>query len=173
VIRPADPEETAGAFVAAIERIDGPTLLALTRQTLPNLNEVSAEARRQGVLRGGYVFQKEQGDLKVILLATGSEVQHAVAAAKQLGAGVRVVSMPCFQRFDRQPDSYKDQVLPPTCLKRVSIEAGTTSSWYKYLGLNGKPIGIDRFGLSAPGGAVMKELGITADRVVAAVKSLG
>jgi transketolase len=172
VIRPADPEETAGAFVAAIERIDGPTLLALTRQTLPNLSETSVEARRQGVLRGGYVFQKEQGDLKVILLATGSEVQHAIAAAKQLGAGVRVVSMPCFQRFDRQPDSYKDQVLPPTCLKRVSIEAGTTPSWYKYLGLNGKPVGIDRFGLSAPGGAVMKELGITAEQVVEAVKSL-
>lgn len=172
VIRPADPEETAGAFVAAIERIDGPTLLALTRQTLPNQSETSVEARRQGVLRGGYVFHKEQGDLEVILLATGSELQHAVAAAKQLGTGVRVVSMPCFQRFDRQPDPYKDQVLPPTCLKRVSIEAGTTPTWYKYLGLKGKPVGIDRFGLSAPGGAVMKELGMTAERVVEAVKSL-
>lgn len=172
VIRPADPEETAGAFVAAIERIDGPTLLALTRQILPNQSETSVEARRQGVLRGGYVFHKEQGDLEVILLATGSELQHAVAAAKQLGTGVRVVSMPCFQRFDRQPDPYKDQVLPPTCLKRVSIEAGTTPTWYKYLGLKGKPVGIDRFGLSAPGGAVMKELGMTAERVVEAVKSL-
>jgi transketolase len=173
VIRPADPEETAGAFAAAIERTDGPTLLALTRQTLPNLSEVSAEARRQGVLRGGYVFQKEEGDLKVILLATGSELQHAVAAAKHLGSGVRVVSMPCFQRFDRQPESYRDQVLPPTCLKRVSIEAGTTPIWYKYVGLNGRTIGIDRFGLSAPGGEVMKELGIRADRVVEAVQGLG
>jgi transketolase len=173
VIRPADPEEAAGAFAAAIKRTDGPTLLALTRQTLPNLSEVSAEARRQGVLRGGYVFQKEEGDLKVILLATGSELQHAVAAAKQLGSGVRVVSMPCFQRFDRQPESYRDQVLPPTCLKRVSIEAGTTSSWYKYVGLNGRAIGIDRFGLSAPGGEVMKALGISAERVVEAVQGLG
>ena len=173
VIRPADPEETAGAFAAAIERTDGPTLLALTRQTLPNLSQVQAEARRQGVLRGGYVFQKEEGDLKVILLATGSELQHAVAAAKQLGSGVRVVSMPCFQRFDRQPESYRDQVLPPTCLKRVSIEAGTTPIWYKYVGLNGRAIGIDRFGLSAPGGEVMKELGMSAERVVEAVQGLG
>lgn len=173
VIRPADPEETAGAFAAAMERTDGPTLLALTRQALPNLSEVPAEIRRQGVLRGGYVFQKEEGDLKVILLATGSELQHALAAAKQLGAGVRVVSMPCFQRFDRQPESYRNQVLPPECPKRVSIEAGTTPSWYKYVGLNGRAIGIDRFGLSAPGGEVMKALGIRADRVVEAVQGLG
>src|SRR6516165_704861 len=105
VIRPADPEETAGAFAAAMERTDGPTLLALTRQALPNLSEVPAEIRRQGVLRGGYVFRKEDGNLKVILLAAGSELQHALAAAKQLGAGVRVVSMPFFQRFNRQPES--------------------------------------------------------------------
>jgi transketolase len=173
VIRPADPEETAGAFAAAMERTDGPTLLALTRQTLPNLSEVPAEIRRQGVLRGGYVFRKEDGDLKVILLAAGSELQHALAAAKQLGAGVRVVSMPCFQRFDRQPESYRNQVLPRECLKRVSIEAGTTPSWYKYVGLNGRAIGIDRFGLSAPGGEVMKALGIGAERVVEAVQGLG
>jgi len=173
VIRPADPEETAGAFAAAMERTDGPTLLALTRQALPNLSEAPAEIRRQGVLRGGYVFRKEDGNLKVILLATGSELQHALAAAKQLGAGVRVVSMPCFQRFDRQPESYRNQVLPPECLKRVSIEAGTTPSWYKYIGLNGRAIGIDRFGLSAPGGEVMKALGIGAERVVEAVQGLG
>ncbi|MBV8399350.1 MAG: transketolase, partial [Acetobacteraceae bacterium] len=160
VIRPADPEETAGAFVAAVQRIDGPTLLALSRQALPNLSEASPDQRRQGTLRGGYIIRKEQGDLKLILIATGSEVQHALAAAKQLGEGVRVVSMPSFERFDRQDEAYRNEVLPPSCRKRVSIEAGVTEIWYKYLGLEGKAIGIDRFGLSAPGGTVMKELGI-------------
>jgi transketolase len=172
VIRPADPEETAGAFVAAVQRIDGPTLLALSRQAVPNLSEASPEERRQGTLRGAYVIRKEQGELKLILLATGSEVQHALNAAKQLGDGVRVVSIPSFERFDRQDEAYRNEVLPPSCRKRVSIEAGVTEIWYKYLGLEGKPIGIDRFGLSAPGGAVMKELGITPEHVVEVAKTL-
>lgn len=172
VIRPADPEETAGAFVAALQRIDGPTLLALSRQALPNLSEASPDERRQGALRGAYVIRKEQGELKLIFLATGSEVQHALNAAKQLGAGVRVVSVPSFERFDRQDEAYRNEVLPPTCRKRVSIEAGVTEIWYKYVGLEGKMIGIDRFGLSAPGGTVMKELGITPEHVVEVAKSL-
>ena len=108
VIRPADPEETAGAFVAAAERTDGPTLLALTRQAVPILNEIAVKLRREGVLRGGYIAKKETGKLDLILLSCGSELQHALAAAKELGEGIRVVSMPCFERFERQPESYRD-----------------------------------------------------------------
>jgi transketolase len=99
-------------------------------------------------------------------------VQHAVAAAKTLGEGVRVVSVPSFYRFDQQSQAYKDEVLPPNVRQRVAIEAGVTGLWYKYVGLDGKVIGIDRFGLSAPGGKVMEVLGITAQAVVDAVKSL-
>jgi transketolase len=172
VIRPADPEETAGAFAAAFERTDGPTLLALTRQAVPMLNDIAVEQRRNGVLLGGYVAVRETSELTHILLAAGSELQHAVAAAKTLGAGVRVVSMPSFERFNRQSAEYRESVLPSSCRKRVSIEAGVTGLWSQYVGLDGKSIGIDRFGISAPGGTVMKELGITADAVVAAAQSL-
>ena len=172
VIRPGDPEETAGAFVGALERTEGPTLLALTRQNLPTISQVPAEVRRNGVLKGAYVLVREAAPLEAIIIATGSEVQHAVAAAKQLGAGIRVVSAPSFERFDRQDAAYREEVLPSSCRKRVGIEAGATGLWYKYVGLDGKPIGIDRFGLSAPGGSVMKELGITAEHVVETVKSL-
>ena len=172
VIRPADPEETAGAFAAALQRTTGPTLLALTRQVLPNLNDIPVQTRREGVFKGAYIAVKETGALKTILLSSGSEVQHAVAAAKQLGEGVRVVSVPSFHRFDEQPQAYKDEVLPPSCRRRVAIEAGVTALWWKYVGLDGKVVGIDRFGLSAPGGKVMEVLGITAQAVVDAAKSL-
>ena len=106
VIRPADPEETAGAFVAAAQRIDGPTLLALTRQVVPMLNDVDLKARREGVARGGYIAKKEKGKLDLIIMSCGSELQHALAAAKELGDGVRVVSMPCFERFERESEEY-------------------------------------------------------------------
>jgi transketolase len=172
VIRPGDPEETAGAFAAAVSRMDGPTLLALTRQAVPIQNDVPIDLRREGVFRGGYVAIKETGELKAIILATGSELQHAVNAAKQLGDGIRVVSMPCTERFLRQDQSYQDEVLPPSCRKRVAIEAGVTILWSRFVGLDGKVVGIDRFGMSAPGGKVMSQLGITAENVVAAVKSL-
>ncbi len=172
VIRPADPEETAGAFAAALLRTNGPTLLALSRQVLPNLSEIPVQTRREGVLHGGYIAIQETGPLETILLGTGSELQHAVAAARQLGAGVRVVSMPSFLRFDAQSQAYKDEVLPPSCRRRVAIEAGVTGLWYKYVGLDGKVVGIDRFGISAPGGKVMEVLGMTAQSVVDAVKSL-
>jgi transketolase len=172
VIRPADPEETAGAFAAAFERTDGPTLLALSRQAVPMLNDIPVEQRRNGALLGGYVAIRETSTLTHILLAAGSELQHAVAAAKILGPGVRVVSMPSFERFNRQSAEYRESVLPASCRKRVSIEAGVTGLWNQYVGLDGKALGIDRFGISAPGGTVMKELGITADAVVAAANSL-
>ena len=172
VIRPADPEETAGAFVAAAERIDGPTLLALTRQTVPILNEIDVSTRREGVRRGGYIAKKEKGKLEVILMSCGSELQHALAAAKELGDGVRVVSMPCFERFERESEKYREEVLPASCRKRVAIEAGVPDTWYRYVGLDGKVIGLHRFGLSAPGKEVMKEFGIDAEHVVKAAKSL-
>ena len=172
VIRPADPEETAGAYVAALERTDGPTLLALTRQNLPNLNEVPVQTRREGVAKGGYVAIPETAELETILIGTGSELQHAVAAAKKLGPGTRVVSMPSMHRFDRQPAAYREEVLPGSCRRRVAIEAGVTGLWYKYVGMEGKVVGIDRFGLSAPGPIVMEKLGMNAESVIKAVESL-
>ena len=172
VIRPADPEETAGAFVAAVQRTNGPTLLALSRQAVPMLNEASVQTRREGVAKGAYILVKETGALKTILLSAGSEVQHAVAAAKQLGEGVRVVSVPSFYRFDQQPAAYREEVLPSSCRRRVAIEAGVSGLWWKYVGLDGRVIAIDRFGLSAPGNKVMEVLGITAQAVVDAAKSL-
>jgi transketolase len=172
VIRPADPEETAGAFAAAMERIDGPTFLALTRQVVPMLNDVDVKERREGVLRGGYIAKKEKGKLDLIIMSCGSELQHALAAAKELGDGTRVVSMPCFERFKRQPDKYREEVLPNFCRKRVAIEAGVPDCWHEFVGLDGKVIGLHRFGLSAPGAEVMKEFGIDAKHVVEAAKSL-
>ncbi len=170
VIRPGDAEETAGAFVAAMSRTDGPTALILTRQAIPLMNDLSVEFRRDGVLRGGYIARKETGTLTTILLASGSELQHAMAAALELGDGVRVVSIPCFERFERQSPEYRESVLPKSCTKRVSIEAGVTDLWWKYVGTDGKALGIDRFGISAPGDVVMKELGMTKDHVVAAAR---
>lgn len=172
VIRPADPEETAGAFVAAMQRTDGPTFLALTRQNVPMLNDIDVNLRRQGVLRGGYIAKKESSKLELIILSCGSELQHALAAAKELGDDVRVVSMPCFERFNRQPQAYREEVLPNECRKRVAIEAGVTEIWYEYVGLDGKVVGLHDFGMSAPGPEVMKERGIDAQHVVEAAKSL-
>ena len=173
VIRPADPEETAGAFAAMVERKDGPTALFLTRQAVPTMNEVPVSERREGVFRGAYVAKKETGDLDTILIGTGSELQHALEAAKSLGDGVRVVSMPCMERFDRQSDEYRESILPAACTKRVAIEAGVSAPWYKYVGSAGTVIGIDRFGISAPGNIVMSELGMTAENVVETVQGLG
>jgi len=172
VIRPADPEETAGAFVAACDRIDGPTLLALTRQTVPMLNEIDVQTRRQGVRRGGYIAKRETAELDLIILSCGSELQHALAAAKQLGPATRVVSMPCMERFNRETPEYRAEVLPLTCRRRVAIEAGVPEIWYQYVGLAGKVVGLHRFGFSAPGAEVMKEFGMDAQHVIEAAESL-
>ncbi len=172
VIRPADPEETAGAYAAALEHIHGPTLLSLSRQNLPNLKEIPVDVRRKGVFKGAYIARKETAPLETIILSAGSEVHVALEAATTLGAGTRVVSVPCFERFLRQDASYQEEVLPSECRKRVSIEAGISDPWFRFVGLDGKTIAIDRFGLSAPGSTVLKELGITADAVVAAARSL-
>ncbi|KAH8099058.1 transketolase [Aureococcus anophagefferens] len=160
---------------------DGPTHQPVETVTglraFPNLDnlqeivEVPASVRREGTLKGAYTLVEEKGDLECIIIATGSEVQHAYNAAKELGDGVRVVSMPCMERFDRQDAAYKESVLPAACRKRVAMEAGVTTMWYKYVGLDGKVIGVDRFGFSAPGDIVMEELGMTAKNCAAEVKA--
>ncbi len=124
--------------------------------------------RRNGVLRSAYIARREMGDLKLILLATGSELQHALAAANELGDGVRVVSMPCFERFDRQSAEYRESVLPSSCRKRIAMEAGVTGLWHRYVGMDGKAIGIDRFGLSAPGATVLIEMGMKPESIAEA-----
>lgn len=169
VIRPCDGEETAGAFAAALSRNDGPTLFALSRQNLPSqCAHASAAERREGTLKGAYVLVKESSALEAIVIATGSEVQWAVAGAAGK-PGVRVVSMPCMERFDRQDAAYRESVLPADCTKRVAIEAGVSGLWWKYVGTQGQIIGIDRFGMSAPGDIVFKELGITGEAVANAL----
>jgi transketolase len=147
-------------------------MLVLSRQNLPTLNEIPVATRREGVFQGGYIAKKETAKLEFLLLATGSELQHAMKAAEELGAGARVVSMPCFERFEAQSADYKESVLPKSCRKRVSIEAGISDPWFRYVGLDGKTVAIDRFGLSAPGNIVMEQLGITAAKVVEAARSL-
>merc|ERR1711972_1156831 len=122
VIRPADPEEVAGALMATVDRKKGPTAVVLSRQNVRTLNEIPVASRRMGVLRGGYVALKETSPIKMIILA------------KELGTFVRVVSMPCFERFDRQSAAYKAEVLPPSVTLRVAIEAGVSHMWYKYVG---------------------------------------
>lgn len=172
VIRPADPEEVAGALMASVDRKKGPTALVLSRQNVRTLNEIPVASRRMGVLKGGYVALKETSPVKMIILATGSELQWAMDAAKELGSAVRVVSMPCFERFDRQDDAYKVEVLPPDVTMRVAIEAGVSHLWYKYVGLAGKVIGTDQFGFSAPGSTVMDAFGINAKNLVEVVQTM-
>jgi len=172
VFRPADPEETAAAFASAIERKDGPTGLVLSRQGVPNLSFADAELRRKGTLKGGYILQREASELEKILIASGSEVQLVVEAAQQLGKGVRVVSMPCMELFDRQPQDYQESVLPTSCRQRLAVEAGVGQAWHKYVGLDGSILSIERFGISAPGATVMQELGMTTEEVVVAANSL-
>ena len=172
VIRPADAEETAAAFALAVGRQDGPVALILSRQNVPSLDAIPVTTRRQGTLKGAYIARRETSALTHILIGTGSELQHALSAAEELGSGVRVVSMPSMEIFSRQAKSYQEEVLPSSCTKRVSIEAGVTLSWGRFVGTAGKAIGTDRFGLSAPGDVVMREMGITKEAVVAAAKAL-
>lgn len=168
IIRPADPEETAAAFALAIAEREHPVGLVLTRQNVPFISTLSAAEKRAGTLKGAYIVKQESTALECILLASGSEVQHALAAAEQLGAGTRVVSMPSMEIFDRQSADYRESILPDSCRKRIAIEAGVTQAWHKYTGLDGKVIGTDRFGISAPGDTIMKEYGITAQAVISA-----
>ena len=123
-------------------------------------------------MKGGYIAKKESGNLTTILIGTGSELQLALGAAEELGAGVRVVSLPSFERFERQSAAYREYVLPSHCKHRVAVEAGVSQTWYQYVGLEGKVVGIDRFGLSADGSLVLRELGISVENVVLAARSL-
>lgn len=172
VLRPGDAEETAAAFAHAVARKDGPVALILSRQNVPSLDAVPVATRRQGTLKGGYVLRPETAPLTHILIGTGSELSLALAAADTLGAGTRVVSMPSMEIFARQPKAYQESVLPVACARRVSVEAGVTLAWGRYIGTAGKAVGTDTFGLSAPGEVVMRELGITRDAVIAAARSL-
>jgi transketolase len=171
VWRPCDTVETAVAWAMALERKDGPSSLALSRQNVPFVKR-SPEAVA-AIRRGGYVLSDAAG-AKALILATGSEVAIALAAQKSLGeAGipVRVVSMACTSLFDRQDAAWRESVLPKG-LPRVAVEAGVTDSWRKYIGLEGAAVGVDRFGESAPAGEVYKFLGLDAEHVVEAVRRL-
>ena len=170
VIRPADANETAMAWRIAVENA-GPTVLALSRQAVPNLPG-SANGGAQGVTRGAYIVSEaEGGPANAIIIATGSEVGVAVAAQKQLlekGVCARVVSMPCWSLFEAQDRAYRDEVLPPAIRSRVSVEAGVTLGWRRWVGDDGIMVGIDgRFGASAPGQTVLDHLGFTAENVAA------
>lgn len=175
VLRPADLAETCAAWLIAIQRTNGPTALALTRQNLPELErDLPPEAVRGAVAKGGYVLRKEISDLRLILLATGSEVHLATQARDLLekeGIGVRVVSMPSCELFDAQPIEYQREVLR-TDVPRMSIEAGMTRGWERYVGLTGERVGLDHFGASAPDKVLAKHFGFTVENVVAKARGL-
>ncbi|MDQ6831159.1 MAG: transketolase [Gemmatimonadota bacterium] len=165
VIRPADANETAVAWQLALERVDGPTLLALSRQNVPVL-----AANAAGTRRGGYVAADSDGAPELILIATGTEVHLALEGRKKLaeqGVRTRVVSMPCWEIFAAQDQGYRDGVIPPGVRARIGIEAASSFGWERWVGLDGATIALNRFGASAPGEIVMRELGFTVENVVA------
>ncbi|MFY9326643.1 MAG: transketolase [Georgfuchsia sp.] len=172
VWRPCDTVETMVAWIGAVEKRDGPTSLALSRQ---NLTFIKRDAQTvANIARGGYTISEGQGIVRAVLIATGSEVELALKAQTVLaaqGIPVRVVSMPCTSIFDAQDKAYRDSVLPQSVV-RIAIEAGVTSGWYKYVGLNGAVIGLDHFGESAPAGELFKEFGFTVENVVQVVESV-
>ncbi|NCF11079.1 MAG: transketolase [Gammaproteobacteria bacterium] len=169
VWRPCDAVETAVAWQQSIERADGPSCLALTRQGVPH--QPRDAGQRADIARGGYVLRDCDGTPEVILIATGSEVQLVVAAADSLAERrVRVVSMPCVERFAAQDAAYREAVLPAAVGARVAVEAGVTQGWYRYVGSAGEVVGIDRFGASAPAGELFENFGFTAEAVAAAAE---
>ena len=171
--RPCDAVESAVAWKLALQRESGPTAMVFSRQTLPAL--VTESEQVSGIHRGAYILMRETGSLDAIIVATGSEVSLAVTAAEQLaasGRGVRVVSMPCAEVFDAQEAAYREMVLPSDVLARVAVEAGHIDFWYKYVGLDGRIVGMSSFGESAPASALFKHFGLTADSVVAAVEEV-
>ncbi|PSN13712.1 transketolase [filamentous cyanobacterium CCT1] len=171
VIRPADGTETSGAYKIAVEHRKTPTLMAFSRQNLPNLPGSSIE----GVAKGAYIVDDCDGTPDLILIGTGSEVSLCVDAAKELrsaGTKVRVVSMPSWELFDAQDAAYQESVLPKAVTKRLAVEAGITMGWCRYVGAEGDVIGVDRFGASAPGGLVMEKFGFTVENVVSKAKAL-
>jgi transketolase len=175
VLRPADANETAEAWRWAMLHQDGPVALVLTRQKLPVLDRRKL-APAAGVAHGAYTLaDPRDGAPAAILIATGSEVQVAVAAHALLaaeGIRTRVVSMPCWEAFQAQSQAYRDSVLPPAVTARVSIEAGATFGWCRWIGAAGVAIGIDRFGASAPGEVALQKFGFTAEHVAEVVRQL-
>ncbi|MEH2372283.1 transketolase [Nostoc sp.] len=173
VFRPADGNETSGAYKIAIEKSkqNAPSLLAFTRQNVPNLAGTSIE----GVAKGGYTVVDSEGTPEIILIGTGSELSLAVGAAEKLtaeGKKVRVVSMPSTDLFDAQDAAYKESVLPKAVTKRLSVEAASSFGWHKYVGTEGDCVSIDRFGASAPGGVCLEKFGFSVDNVLAKAKKL-
>ena len=167
VFRPGDANETIEGWKVALNNAHGPTCLVLTRQNLP----VFDRGQVSEASKGGYVFAEDK-DFDSIILATGSELELALIAKEELnskGKKVRIVSMPCTELFDTQSAAYKEEVLPSSCTKRIAIEAGSTMGWYKYVGLQGKVIGLDRFGASAPYKVLYDKFGITAENLVESV----
>jgi transketolase len=175
VIRPCDANETAAAWMVALERRDGPVALALSRQNLPILDR-SRFSPAEGLAHGAYVISEASGgDPEVILIGTGAEVHVALAAQEILqtdGIRVCVVSMPSWELFQDESQEYRDQVLPPAVRARVAVEAASSFGWERWLGEGGRMIGIDRFGASAPGATALERLGITPQRVAEAAKGL-
>ncbi len=170
VQRPGDAEETAAAYASAVERLDGPTALILSRQNLPVIEGMSAADKRAGALKGGYTIVKETAALDKIIVVAGSELHLGVEAAKELGPGTRVVSMPCVEAFERQSADYKESVLPKAMKgKTIACEAGATAIWYKYADT---VVGVDSFGLSAPAKFIFEEKGITTANLVAQAKAM-
>ena len=170
VWRPCDAVESAMAWKAAIERADGPSCLVFSRQNLPH--QPRDEGQLLDIARGGYVLKDSVGTPELILIATGSEVGLAMQAASQLGDGVRVVSMPSTDVFDRQDAAYRESVLPKACRKRVAIEAGVSDFWRKYVGLDGAVVGIDSFGASAPIEALLPRFGFTVAHLIEVIDGL-
>lgn len=174
VIRPADASETTDAWLEAIQTLNGPVALVLSRQKLPVFSD-TMRSTDSGLANGAYVLSDTEGTPDAILLATGAEVHNALDAAEQLrneGRKVRVVNMPSWELFEETSDDYKHSVLPPEVTARVAVEAGLPMGWERYVGSNGTVVGISRFGASAPGALVLEKLGISADNVVRTVKSV-
>jgi transketolase len=175
VIRPADANEVVEAYRIAMQRNDGPVAVILTRQKTPTFDRAKL-APAKGVHKGGYVLCDAAGGTpQAVLIATGSEVALALAAQDKLlaqGIRARVVSLPCWEIFAAQSPEYQDSVIPRAIEARVSIEAGTTLGWQRWVGDQGVAIGIDRFGASGPGGVLMKQFGFHADAVVGAVAGI-
>ncbi|MGH9221007.1 MAG: transketolase [Vicinamibacterales bacterium] len=173
IIRPSDATETVEAWRVAIAHRDGPVGLVLTRQKVPVIDR-TIYASAAGLAHGGYILADSEGEPpELILIATGSEVSITLAAHRRLraeGIRSRVVSMPCWALFDRQPQSYRDAVLPPAIRRRISVEAGSSFGWHRYVGPEGATIAIDHFGMSAPGDELMRNFGFTAENVVATAK---
>ncbi len=174
VIRPADANETAEAWKAAVQKTGRPHALILSRQKLPVLDRKKYSPAAE-ISKGGYILSDSKGTPDVILIASGAEVHLTLAAAEILrkeGLKVRVVNMACFEYFDEQPESYRKKVLPASVEARLAVEAGTSLSWYKYVGLKGSVIGIDRFGASAPAKVLFEKFGFTVDNVVNQARKL-